>query len=95
MTDQTAAIEALLLDAERAHGVYEATELNGVYDEDWPRWYAAYAVEHGLAELVGRPVEVDRLAQALARGFEAFKATDPEPTERWSSYLARRLADEF
>jgi hypothetical protein len=93
MTDQTA-IEALLLDAERAHGVYEATELNGVYDEDWPRWYAAYAVEHGLAELVGRPIDVDDVAATLARGFDQFKATDPKPPQTWSAFLARRIAAE-
>jgi hypothetical protein len=28
-----------------AHGVYEEGELNGVYDQNWPAWYAAYLVE--------------------------------------------------
>ena len=45
------AIEALLAEAEQAHGTYEATVLQGVYDQDWPRWYAGYAVEHGVAEI--------------------------------------------
>lgn len=32
-------LEALKLAAE-AHGVHEATELGGVFDEQWPEWYA-------------------------------------------------------
>lgn len=25
-----------------AHGVYEEEVLNGVYDDDWPQWYAEH-----------------------------------------------------
>jgi hypothetical protein len=25
-----------------AHGAYEAEVLNGVYDDDWPQWYAQH-----------------------------------------------------
>lgn len=25
-----------------AHGVHEAEDLGGVYDTDWPRWYAEH-----------------------------------------------------
>ncbi|MEV4313020.1 hypothetical protein [Actinocrispum sp. NPDC049592] len=36
----------ILLDALKkaaaAHGKYEADELGGVYDEDWPQWYAQH-----------------------------------------------------
>jgi hypothetical protein len=28
--------------AAEAHGVYEAEELGGVYDEVWPQWYAEH-----------------------------------------------------
>ena len=44
MTDEQRirAIEELLAQIEAAHGAYEATDLNGVYDEQWPAWYAAY-----------------------------------------------------
>jgi hypothetical protein len=31
-----------LREAARAHGVYEETELAGVYDENWPEWYARH-----------------------------------------------------
>lgn len=95
MTDRTERIRALLAETEQAHGVYEATELNGVYDEDWPRWYAAYAVDHGIGDILGREVTTDRLADLLARGFEDFKRTEPEPPEPWSAYLARRIAEEL
>ena len=40
--DRIEAVTALLVQAEGAHGVYETTELHGVYDQDWARWYAAY-----------------------------------------------------
>lgn len=32
----------LLEEAAAAHGVYETEQLNGVYDEEWPTWYAAH-----------------------------------------------------
>lgn len=95
MTDRTDAIQDLLVETEKAHGAYEATELNGVYDEDWPRWYASYAIEHGLGDLVGGEVTPDRLADLLARGFDEFKQAQPEPAEPWSASLARRIATEL
>ena len=51
--DRATAVATLLRRAEEAHAVYEASTLHGVYDEGWPRWYATYAVEHGLAKLLG------------------------------------------
>ncbi|MBM7505107.1 hypothetical protein ACFPER_14440 [Agromyces aurantiacus] len=36
------AILALLTGAAAAHGVYEAEELDGAYDDGWPQWYAAH-----------------------------------------------------
>ena len=94
MTDRTEAIQELLVAAEKAHGVYEATELNGVYDEDWPQWYARYAVDHGIGDLVGREVETDRLARLLSTGFDDFKQVQPDSSEPWSAYLARRIVEE-
>lgn len=32
----------LLKTAAAAHGAFEAEELGGVYDEEWPEWYAAH-----------------------------------------------------
>jgi hypothetical protein len=39
----------LLKEAEAAHGKYEAEELGGERDEDWPAWYAEYIV-NGLRD---------------------------------------------
>ncbi|MDF2575375.1 MAG: hypothetical protein K0S05_2287 [Agromyces sp.] len=32
----------VLRQAAAAHGVFEAEELGGVFDEQWPEWYAAH-----------------------------------------------------
>lgn len=94
-TDRIEAITELLTRAEAAHGQYELTELNGVYDREWARWYAAYAVEHGIGQRFGLDVTVDRLAQFLASSFADFERTDPKPSEPWAAYMARRIAAEF
>jgi hypothetical protein len=85
------AIEALLERAESAHGDYERTELNGVYDEQWPAWYATYAVEHGLGEIIGRDLLATEVGDYLTRAWETFRTGDPKPSEPWSSWTARRI----
>jgi hypothetical protein len=87
-------IGALLLQAQAAHGAYEATELNGVYDQQWPQWYAAYAVEHGLGSLLGHDVTADALAEFLASSYDDFERSDPKPSDSWAGYIARRMAAE-
>jgi hypothetical protein len=91
----TEAVAKLLSATEAAHGVYESTVLGGVYDREWPAWYAAYAIEHGLGELVGHDVTADQLRVFLASTFEAFKGAEPKPTEPWSAWTARRIAAEL
>ncbi|QAY73598.1 hypothetical protein ET445_09865 [Agromyces protaetiae] len=57
-----AALEALILDlltaAATAHGIHEAEDLGGVYDEQWPAWYTAHMVDalvaRGYAVTKGR-----------------------------------------
>ena len=50
MGDSTTAIMLdLLVRAAAAHGVHEAEELGGVYDEQWPTWYAGF-MARALAE---------------------------------------------
>ena len=91
--DGIEAVSALLAEAMEAHGKFEETELNGVYDQDWPRWYAAYAVEHGIGSLVGHTVTADQLAQFLASSnvdFEQSKIDEP-----WADYTARRVNAEL
>lgn len=40
-TDQEILLD-LLKRAATAHGVHEKEELGGVYDENWPAWYARH-----------------------------------------------------
>ena len=93
--DRVEAVKTLLAETEQAHGAYEASELNGVYDQEWPRWYAAYAVEHGIGALVGHPVTTDRLAEFLSSTYADFKGTEPTPSEGWAPYIARRITEEL
>lgn len=92
--DRIEAITTLLVQSEKAHGVYERSELDGVYDQDWPRWYAAYAVEHGIGALVGHDVTADELAAFLASSAE-FQQSEPKPAEPWAEHIARRIAAEL
>jgi len=93
--DPADAVSALLAETETAHGVYETRELGGVYDQDWARWYALYAVEHGLGGLLGHDVPADRVAAFLARAFDDFKTADPKPTSSWAPWMARRIRAEL
>lgn len=95
MGDTIEAVTALLTETEAAHGVYETTELNGVYDQAWPSWYADYAVEHGIGELLGQAVTTDQLAEFLATSFTEFKESQPEPSDGWAAYTARRITTEL
>lgn len=55
----------LLRGAAAAHGIHEAEELGGVYDEQWPEWYAhhmARALDSrglGLAAVPGSEARVE------------------------------------
>jgi hypothetical protein len=94
-TDGIKAVNALLLQTEAAHGRFETAELHGVYDQEWPRWYAAYAVEHGIGALVGHVVTTDQLAQFLASSYGEFQHAEPKPSEPWAAYTARRITAEL
>ena len=93
--DRIEAINALLVETQQAHGAYEAAELNGVYDQDWPRWYAAYAVEHGISAVAEHDITADELAAFLAKSYAELQQTDPSPAEPWAAYAARRIAAEL
>jgi hypothetical protein len=88
-------IAALLVETGEAHGRYEAAELDGVYDQQWPQWYAAYAVEHGIGDLVGHPVTTEHLAAFLATTNLDLEGIEPELREPWATYTARRIAAEL
>jgi hypothetical protein len=94
-TGDVAAIKALLDQTEAAHGQFETTTLNGVYDQEWARWYAAYAVEHGIGDLLGRAVSDEELERFLASSYVDFQQAEPKPSAPWSAYTARRIAGEM
>lgn len=93
--DRIEALSALLTATGEAHGQYEETELKGVYDQQWPTWYAAHAVEIGIGRLVGRAITADELAEFLARTNAEFEKIEPKPSEPWAAYTARRIAAEL
>jgi hypothetical protein len=93
--ERVAALQGLLVRTEAAHGVYETTTLAGVYDEAWPRWYAEYAVEHGIGGLLGADLTADGLAAFLERTWAEYQRSDPKPTDPWALYTARRIDAEL
>jgi hypothetical protein len=93
--DRIAAITALLAETGAAHGQYEETVLHGVYHKEWAVWYAAYAVDHGMGELLGHPVTADALAAFLAGTNVDFEQIEPKPAEPWAAYTAGRIAAEL
>lgn len=93
--DRSTAVATLLRQAEGAHATYEAEELDGVYDEAWPRWYATYAVEHGLGRILGHDVGIDELTAFLAESYADFSSAEPKPPEPWADYTAGRITAEL
>ena len=43
--DTTALLVDLLKQAAAAHGIHEKADLGGVYDQNWPEWYAAHMAQ--------------------------------------------------
>jgi hypothetical protein len=91
-TDNVEAIKALLDEAADAHHVFERETLNGAYDEQWPAWYAAYVVEHGLGKVVGRGLTASDVGEKLNGAWDEYSGLDPKPTSSWSAWTARRIA---
>lgn len=94
-SDRTSGLRDLLTQAEAAHGVYETTDLGGVYDAAWAAWYASFLVDRGIGDVLGREIAVDRLGAFLSSAFDDLRAIDPTPTESWAAYTARRIEDEL
>ena len=85
------AVAALLREAETAHVAYETNVLGGVFDEDWPAWYAAYLLDDGLVDRLpsGESLDVATLTAMLAR-----LAADYEQGEQaspWPDVYARGI----
>ena len=90
MTDATADVAKLLRETERAHGAYETEVLGGVYDEEWPAWYASYLLDHGLRDhLPDTRLDVADLGERLKQLDASYK--QEQPREAWPDFYARRL----
>jgi hypothetical protein len=93
--DPVESVRVLLVATEEAHGIFEATELHGVYDQEWAAWYAEHAVEGGIGRLLGHDVTATELAGFLARSFAEFERLEPRPSEGWTAWTARRIVEEL
>lgn len=93
--DRITALATLLGQAELEHAEHEAKDLGGVYDQQWPRWYATYAGEHGIAQILGRDVSVHELTTFLAESYAEFASADPRPEVPWAEYTAARISAEL
>ncbi len=87
--DRTNEIAALLIQAGQAHGKYEQSELRGVHDQDWPRWYAGYVVEQGISALLGHAVSVDQLTAFFISNYAEFQK-QPSGT-LWADFTAAQM----
>jgi len=83
----------LLLKTGSAHGVYEEAELHGVYDQDWHLWYAGWALQHGLNDLLQARFDVDTLARLLLEINEAHRQFSHG--ESWEEFTARWLVEKY
>jgi hypothetical protein len=93
--DRTDQVTALLIETAEAHGRYEASELGGVYDEAWADWYAAYAVDHGLGDLVGSPITPERFATFLTETNADFRSSGAGSVDEWVRYTTGRIVAEL
>jgi hypothetical protein len=89
MQTTEATLAALLGEAGSAHGAHETAALGGVYDQQWPAWYARYLVEHGIGALLDRAVTIDEVAALLAACDEAYQRESP--ATGWPDFYARQL----
>lgn len=78
--------ESLLIQTEQAHGQYEQTILNGIYDQNWATWYANYVIKQGLGKVLHRAFSGEKLSQFFSQNYE-YKAEKSQET--WSAYTAK------
>jgi hypothetical protein len=93
--DPEGRVAALLLETERAHGAYEQEVLAGARDDDWPAWYAAYLLDHGLPQILpaAADLEIEDLARLLERYDAAYRRE--QPAWPWPAAYAQQLVAAF
>lgn len=86
-------VESLLMQTEQAHGQYEQTILNGIYDRDWTIWYANDAIDRGIEKVLNRAISGERLSQFLSQSYERYQAEQSQKT--WAADTAQKLVEEW
>ena len=86
-------ISSLLSQAGTAHSIYEQAALQGERDQDWPGWYAAYLLKHGLADLISNAATAEQLRRLLAECDLEYKQINPG--QDWPDYYAQRIEATF
>jgi hypothetical protein len=84
-------IADLLVATQWAHHQHQERDLGGRYSYEWPAWYADYLLDHGLPELLGRPLEKESLARFLAEVDKKHQAENPG--QDWPVFYALRMAE--
>ena len=82
-------IADLLSRAGGAHHIFEQTELKGVYDTEWPAWYADWCVAHGLNRLLKTQRSSAELARLLNDINEQRKQSSTDLD--WAAFTAQEL----
>ena len=93
MKENSTKIAQLLAQAGSAHHQFEQIVLKGVYDEDWPEWYAGYLLDHGLNDLLPQSITQAALCQFLYQSNQTRTQKYPEPN--WVDYTTRDLVTTF
>ncbi|MBR9705173.1 hypothetical protein GOV12_07205 [Candidatus Pacearchaeota archaeon] len=79
-------LKKALEEAGSSHGDYEVNILNGVYDDDWPLWYAAF-----LAGKLGlRPSVMTRLLKEAQESHEK-----NNPKSDWTVYYSEFIIEKL
>jgi len=81
----------LLIATQWAHHEHQERDLGGRYNYGWPAWYADYLLEHGLPEMLGRPLEKESLARFLADADREHRAENPD--QDWPVFYAHKMID--
>ena len=86
-------LKNLLEQAGQAHHEYEQEQLDGQRDEDWPRWYAAWLLENGMASQIMPPPNQENLAEQLAAITDQHEASSSD--QDWAAFAAQQLAEAY
>jgi hypothetical protein len=88
-----ATLTDLLTQAGNAHHIFEQTVLKGVYDQDWPTWYANYVVQNGLEKLLNQPVSPGQISHFLRESYEGYK--QKASAQNWADYTAKEMLEKL